>query len=119
MNIIITSVIVPLLIAITGYAVNYLNNKIKNDKAEKYILIAEDAVCTAVTSVAQTYVDALKKDGKFDEEAQKVAFDEAKYKAVAIMGEAAREALKEVFGDIDSWLDNKIQYYVRKNKVLS
>ena len=68
--------IVPLLIT---YGIIFLKVKIKeqekkleNDQLIKYIDAATDAISKAVLTVSQTYVDTLKKEGKFDAEAQKL-----------------------------------------------
>ena len=45
----------------------------ENDQLVKYIDAATDAISKAVLTVNQTYVDSLKKQGKFDEEAAKTA----------------------------------------------
>lgn len=121
-NAIMTAVILPLLTIATGYLVVFikkktieLEEKINNQKVSKYLEIAEDAVCTAVTAVSQTYVDALKNNSQFDQVAQQAAFKMAKGKALAIMGTAAQQALKDAYTDFDAWIDGKIEYYVKSN----
>lgn len=125
LNIIITAIIVPtiaalvpLFIAFLNTKTNELKQKVNNEKLTKYIDIAEDAIETAVVSVTQTFVDALKKEGNFDEVAMRIAFTEAKNKAILIMGDSAREALKQAYGDLDAWINSKIEFYVKQNKVL-
>jgi len=122
-EVIMTAVIIPLLTVATGYLVAFIKKKIaelevkiNSQKANKYLDIAEDAVCTAVTAVSQTYVDALKNNSQFDQAAQQEAFNRAKDKAITIMGTAAQQALKEMYTDFDAWLDNKIEYYVNVSK---
>lgn len=68
--------ILPLLIT---YGILFLKVKIKeqeknleNDQLVKYIDAATDAISKAVLTVNQTYVDALKKEGKFDAELRKL-----------------------------------------------
>ena len=63
--------VLPLLIT---YGILFLKVKIKeqeknleNDQLVKYIDAATDAISKAVLAVNQTYVDSLKKQGKFDE----------------------------------------------------
>jgi hypothetical protein len=71
-----------------------------------------------VLAVMQTYVDSIKSNPNlWTKEAQQEAFNMAKLQAVAIMGAAARMALKEVYEDFDTWLDAKIEQYVALNKV--
>ena len=41
----------------------------EREKLNQYIDYAQEAITTAVTSVSQTYVDSLKKNGKFDKTA--------------------------------------------------
>ncbi|KNY24854.1 hypothetical protein [Pseudobacteroides cellulosolvens] len=115
-SLIITAVIVPALVKGIKLAGKALENKIGNDKFDKYIVIAEDAVETAVVSVGQTVVDTLKKNGEFDQAAKEEVFTQAKQLAVNIMGYAARNELAKLYGDLDAWLDNKIEYYVKKTK---
>lgn len=119
----ITVVIIPILGIMTKYIVMLLKSKvaeleqnIHNEKLNKYLNLAEDAIETAVISVNQTFVDTMKKQGAFDENAMEKSFHVAKNKALAIMGSAAVSALKEVYKDLDIWLDNKIEYYVKQNK---
>lgn len=124
-NIILTSVIVPILLALVPFIINYLNKlaeevkaRMKDKAFEKYVNIAEDAIETAVLAIMQTYVDSIKDNPeKWDKEAQVYAFSQAKLKALIVMGTATREALSEVYTDFDAWVINKIEEYVRINKV--
>jgi predicted PurR-regulated permease PerM len=123
LNIIITAIIVPTLAALVPLLISFLNQKtaelnqkIGNEKLNRYIDIAEDAVSTAVTSVFQTYVDTLKKQGKWNDATAEIAFTEARNKAIAIMGQAAKEALAQAYGDVNLWIDNKIEMHVQLNK---
>jgi hypothetical protein len=73
--------IIPLLGILTTYLVVYL--KTKRDKLieqsesnllDKYISKLHETITDCVIATNQTYVEALKKEGKFDLEAQKIAF---------------------------------------------
>jgi len=70
------TVIIPLLIALVGYAVKWLNakaneikTKTKDETTKKYISMLNDTIVSAVIAVNQTYVDALKEKNAFDIEA--------------------------------------------------
>lgn len=122
-NTILTSVIIPVIVALVPFLLNYLNKlseeakaKINDQRINKYIDIAEDAIVTAVIATNQTFVDSIKGTDNWDEEAQNKAFETAKNQAILIMGSAARQALKEVYGDLDAWIDSKIQAYVNEFK---
>lgn len=113
-------------ITVIGMILNYLNAKI--DEAQtttklsnyaqlnKYIDAGQNAITTAVNSVAQTYVDALKKEGKFDETAQ----NEAKTKAIEIaktlISAESIEAIKTVYSDFDVYLANFIEVICKQIK---
>jgi hypothetical protein len=58
-----------------------LKTKTDNEVLAKYIGMLTNTVTDCVIATNQTYVEALKKQGAFDAEAQKVAFD-LTYKAV-------------------------------------
>lgn len=123
MNLIITMVVVPVLATLVPMAVSAINayarrvkNEVTDQRLHKYIDIAEDAVETAVVSVYQTFVSTLKKEGAWNEDTQKIAFEEAKNKALAIMGVTTKAVLEEVYADFDSWINNKIEFYVSASR---
>lgn len=93
-----------------------IQQQIDNDKATKYMGMASDAVAQAVAFTAQTYVDALKKDGSFTKENQLEAFNKAKAMTFKILGAAAVEALDEIYNDFDAWIDTKIEEACRLYK---
>jgi hypothetical protein len=70
-------VIIPLLAALTTVAVKWLNAKANEIKAKtdntvlkKYIDMLNETISTTVIAVNQTYVDSLKEQDIFTEEAQ-------------------------------------------------
>lgn len=92
------------------------SEKIENEKVRGYVNDAVKAVMTAVTSTFQTYVDSLKKQGKFDEEAQKIAFNTARDTALLMLTQDMREAVTTLYGDFDTWLSKTIEQFVLANK---
>lgn len=116
-------VIIPLLGVLTGFLIKYINIKSKEMSAntddtltQKYITMLSDTVSACVLATNQTYVESLKKEGKFDADAQKIAF-EMTYKAVIdILGDEAKKYLVEVCGDLDTLLTTKIEAEVNNNK---
>lgn len=106
---ILTAVIIPLLLGVGNAIKNYIKTKIKNEKFEKYIEQANDAVFIAVAEVMQTFVTTMKDKGEWNEENAKKAFELAKYKAIEIIGAEALSALPEVVGDLTAWLTAKIE----------
>ena len=72
---------VPVCAAFIGYSLKalaaYLGGKSQNETARKYLNEAAEAISTAVAFTSQTYVDALKKSGQFDQKAQEQALQVA------------------------------------------
>lgn len=93
-----------------------IQQQIDNETASKYMDMAADAVAQAVTYTAQTFTDALKAEGKFTKEKQIEAFNKAKNKTLEILGDAAVNALGEIYGDFDTWVETKIEQVCREIK---
>lgn len=112
--------IVPLLIT---YGIIFLKVKIKeqekkleNDQLIKYIDAATDAISKAVLTVSQTYVDTLKKEGKFDAEAQKTAKQMAIDKAKTLITAESKAAIETLYTDFEAYLNDAIESLVKENK---
>ena len=104
-----------LIAACIPYAMKLLKDKIHNDKINKYIDKAQDVIVQCVDYVNQTYVDALKDEGKFDKEAQAIAFSRSREYVLRMLDEKAKEAVIEIFGDFELWMDSMIESSVRNS----
>ncbi len=93
-----------------------IEKELGNETLSKYMDMAVDAVAQAVAYTAQTFVDALKAEGKFTKEKQIEAFNRAKEKALDILGDTVVQALNEVYGDFDAWIETKIEQACREDK---
>ena len=120
LNTLMSMVILPLLLALSGFAVAWLRKKtqeitanINDATVRKYVELASDAVTKAVQTTFQTYVDALKAQGKFDKEAQLTALQKAKDTATALITDEAKRVIAE---DFDKWLASTIETLVREDK---
>lgn len=116
-------VIIPAIPVLVTYLVKFLKAKadqatvkIDNELIRIYLNEATDAVLQAVTYTAQTYVDSLKKQGKFDKEAQEQAFNTAKDVALRLLTEEAKRMITDLYGDLTIWLDTKIEQTVNEQK---
>lgn len=112
----VTFVLVPLLSWGGVELVKWLSAKTKNEKLQKYIDDATTAVVVAVSEVTQTYVDTLKKEGKFDKDAQKLAFELAKEKALILINDNSKKAINTIYNDFDYWLNLIIEQKVKEQK---
>ena len=104
------------LVALLKKRTTQIEKELDNETAAKYMNMAADAVAQAVTYTAQTFTDALKAEGKFTKEKQIEAFNKAKDKTLEILGDAAVNALGEIYGDFDAWVETKIEQVCREIK---
>jgi hypothetical protein len=95
-------------------------NKSQEEKelASKYLNLVEQTVINCVMATNQTYVDSLKAEGKFDADAQKIAFSKTLEAVLAILTEDAKIYLTQIFGDLNVYLTNLIESQVKINKSL-
>ena len=115
--------IIPLLAVLTGYLVQWIKAKTaeateKNQKDvfDKYITMLGETIAKCVSATNQTYVDALKKAGSFDAEAQKHAFEMTLNAVINVLGKDAIEYLTAIYGDLTGYLTTLIEAEVKAQK---
>lgn len=108
--------IIPLLGLLTGYLIDYIKTKTKSAKLDKYVDMLNDTITECVLATKQTYVEALKKNGNFDETAQKEAFEKTKQAVMNILSADAKEYLTTVYGDLNAYVNQKIESEVNLTK---
>lgn len=118
-------VLIPLLAILTKYITTLIQMKIneltetKNDKTfTKYMTMLQDTVINCVITTNQTYVDTLKTQGKFDVEAQKIAFQKTYDAVMKILTEDAVKYLNETLGDFDAYVNMLIEAQVNMQKTI-
>ena len=115
--------ILPLLGTLTIFLIKWINSKsaqlqasTDNELLQKYIGMLDSTITSCVLTTTQTYVDALKAKGQFDAEAQKEAFNQTKTAVLAILSDEARVYLTSALGDLNAYIDTKIESEVKLNK---
>lgn len=115
--------IIPLLGALSVFLIKWINSKsaqlqasVDSELLAKYIGMLDSTITSCVLTTTQTYVEALKKAGKFDAEAQKQAFNQTKDAVLCILSDEAKLYLSEALGDLSAYIDNKIEAEVVLNK---
>lgn len=115
--------VIPILGILTTFVVEFLRakskeiiNNLDSDVAKKYTAMITNTVIDCVIATNQTYVEALKKQGKFDEDAQKVAFEKTLNAVLGILTEEAKNYIKETTGDLNLYLSQLIEAEVNKAK---
>lgn len=116
-------VLIPLLGTLTIFIIKFLNAKSKdlqakidNDVADKYIAMIAATVEQCVIATNQTYVESLKSMGRFDAEAQKIAFERTLNAVLSILSDEAKDYIFEATGDVSAYLTNLIEASVNANK---
>ena len=117
-SVVVTSIVLPLISIAGAKLIQFINSKIKNNKAADLLTTATTIVINAVRSVFQTYVEALKKEGSFNKDAQIIALNKAKDIALTQMTDEVKDYLVTTYGSLDSWLDTNIEATINilKNK---
>lgn len=108
-SVVVTAVILPLISYAGARLITWLNAKIKDENTKQQLTVATDIVTNAVRSVFQTYVEALKKNGTFDKESQKVALIKAKNDALAQMTDETKEYITKKYGNLETWIITQIE----------
>ena len=115
--------IIPLIGVLTGILIKYINSKsseliatAENEQAKKYIAMLDSTITSCVLATTQTYVDSLKKAGKFDAEAQKTAFEMTYNAVLNVLTEDAKNYLTSFYGDLGAYMTNKIEAEVQNAK---
>lgn len=114
------TVVIPIL---AGYLVTFIQGKSKSIMAGANSTIAKDLVTgaekiivDAVQATNQTFVDELKKAGKFDAAAAEEAFKRTKDAVLKILPQSTKDALSVLYGDVDAWLDAQVESTVKAVK---
>lgn len=114
------AVITAVVPVISFYIVKYLKVLFENILVKSDVEYFNDTlnqalqlITTAVTSTSQTYVDKLKAEGKFTEEAHIEAFNRTKEIVLSLMNEEMKDLISAAYDDLDQWLDHQIEATVR------
>ena len=115
--------IIPLLGVLTAFFVKWVNAKSaeliasrKNETEQKYLNMLKDTITDCVIATSQTYVETLKKQGNFNAEAQKAAFNMTFEAVFNLLTDEAKEYLTEAVGDLNLYVTQKIEAEVSLNK---
>jgi hypothetical protein len=122
--IIVQIVLIPLLTALTGVAVKWINSKANEIKAktdnvliQRTIDLLNETIASAVISANQTYVNELKQEDAFSQDKQLKAFEHVYTTVMNSLTVEGKERLEAYIGDIKSYITNKIEEEVAKNKI--
>jgi len=115
------AILVPWILA---RGVAYLDARIENERITTALDRTSDAVADVVEELAQTVVDDLKEDGRFDLEEADALKRKALGKIKHNLGPKALKEIRKTFGlgsqrELDEALTSKIEAEVRRTKGLA
>lgn len=117
--------VIPLLGVLTMYLVQFIkmksqeiSDKTDSELADKYVQMLADTITTCVIATNQTYVESLKKQGKFDAEAQKEAFNLTYSAVMAVLTDEAKRYLTSIYGDLTAYITTRIEAEVNVSKIV-
>ena len=110
--------------ALCGYFLTYINKKklalqqeMDSELVTKYTNMLEQTIMSCVRATNQTFVEALKKQGAFTEEAQMEAFAKTYNNVMSILSEDCYEYLSTITADVENYITNKIEAEVNFAKM--
>ena len=116
-------VVIPAISILTVFIVSFIRSKkeelkkrLDNELFAKYVDMLSETVCTCVIATNQTYVNALKEQGKFDAEAQKIAFQKTYDAVLEILSDEAVKYLTAFYGDLGVVITELIEQNVNQEK---
>lgn len=118
---VVVSIVVPIIAGLLAWGISVLK-KLVNEKIDNATLkaVLNDGLTVIENSVKytyQTYVEGMKDKDIFDEAAQKQALQMAKDKALSMLSEGFINMIKDMYGDVNNWLETNIEstIYTLKN----
>ena len=118
------NILIPILITVITICICIMTNNVAKKAAEsapsKYsgiIYGLENIVSKAVITTNQTFVNELKKQGKFDKEAMQEAYRRTYESIIASLSQSFFEYIDKEAIDIDTLLKNMIETSVDWNKI--
>ena len=115
--------IIPILGVLTAFFVKWVNAKsaevsanLDNATLTKYLNMLTETISNCVIATNQTYVESLKAQGSFDKAAQEEAFKRTSEAVMSILSEDAIEYLSTAVGDLEVFINKKIEAEVNLNK---
>ena len=118
-SVVVPSVVLPLITLGGTKLIQLINQKIKDEKTRNILTGLSTIVERAVRSVTQTYVDSLKKSGKFDQEAQLVALSLAKDEVLRELNTETRIFIETNYGSINDFVTTQIESTINLIKTKS
>lgn len=116
-------IVFPIVGAAALYLITWLRvkklevlQKTKDETAKKYLEMLDTTIADCVLATNQTYVEILKKEGTFDADAQKKAFQLTFDAVMSVLTDDAQKYLGEAVKDLGAYIKTKIEAQVSLTK---
>lgn len=124
LNSILITITTGVLTTVGAFIVKWLRNKIAvlqeksdSDAVDTMLALFDDVIITNIEYANQTVVDELKKQGKFDKEAQEAILNRVKDDVLTSLGEDISDALEELYQiPINELIEKKIESLIHQTK---
>lgn len=120
---IVKTLLVPTITLVAWYITSYikmktteLSKRIDNKQLNDYLSFAEQCITTSVMATQQTFVDELKKEGKFDKAAAQNAFKKAEATFKTLVNNDTKIAIEKMYGDYNKWIESEIEKQISIQK---
>lgn len=118
-----TCVIVVSILVLFYYCIKLISAVSNRGKSEKkcknideIMSKLDNTIMLSVMAVNKLMVDRLKKSNAFLQQEREEAFHEAKDRIMNIINQEEIHCLSPYINNIDEWINNRIEYYVRTLK---
>lgn len=115
-SVVVTSIVIPLITFLGVKLTQWLNTKIKGEKERNLLTKITEIITNNVASTFQTFVESLKKENKFDLNAQAQALRKTKESIFNELSDEAIQYIDNNFGDFNEWITTQIEATIYKMK---
>ena len=115
-SVVVTSIVIPLITFLGIKLTQWLNTKIKGEKEKNLLTKITEIITNNVASTFQTFVESLKKENKFDLNAQAKALRKTKESIFNELSDEAIQYIDNNFGDFNEWITTQIEATIYKMK---
>jgi hypothetical protein len=115
-SVVVTSIVIPLITFLGVKLTQWLNTKIKGEKERNLLTKITEIITNNVASTFQTFVESLKKENKFDLNAQAQALRKTKESIFNELSDEAIQYIDNNFGDFNEWITTQIEATIYKLK---
>lgn len=113
------AVLSPALVALVLVALNFFLKKtenIKNEDVRENVQMVLQTIARSINFTNQRFVDELKKEGKFDEEAMREAFYRTKKLVEQQVDAEGRAAVEKIHKDFTVFIESEIESQINESK---